>query len=491
MDSGSGCLTSQPNVGQTVTLELLQGAGRIQLYHDPDGASPADVFGQALQAPKTYYVQGIDGSAALGDVELRLRFHDGDPLCEDRVNLTMFKVDLDGDADHDAALTVEGPDDELEDTLPGIIVLCNQDDDNQDTVVDNADDILNGNDDYDDLTPITIRQIPIVEPTWTVTLILENPTNVATGIDATEVVRVFPDTAANTVALLGPGTTSYTLVDSAPTHDVDLAALGAGDVTLWVEGLEFAGEVQLRLHVEDDAGRLTCEDRIQLKVAPLILLGHQNSAERSYVSRIGSLPELDPVEVQAESAAYTTQRFRNATPAGIVDEIIGDPLNGNTDQWAQDQFQIGFQESPTKAMFVVLDSKRDGELAAFPPSLLATDFGYVRPAVPGPTNAPSSFDSFGNLEVSPPCVVGGMSHVLGRVYYGFNPNAPDPDDTQIDPELRAFLGRQSEQSVVTFNTDWLHVGHVDEFMSIVPNPSATHGWSVLLADPVLALDILK
>ncbi|UCC32014.1 MAG: hypothetical protein JSU86_06990, partial [Phycisphaerales bacterium] len=294
-----------------------------------------------------------------------------------------------------------------------------------------------------------------------------------------------PDSGTQVILGGGPtGPTVFPLPEDDPSHEVDLAALRAADVSLWVEGLEFAGEVKLEMEVNDGTGS-TCSDQIQLKVAPLILLGHLADPMRSYVSRIGESASEDPVEVVAESTAYTTQRFPGATPGGVIDEIIGDALNGNVDRWAQDEFQIGFQEAPYNGMYVVLDSKRDRELEPFPLSLLGVDFGHVQISSLGvPRN---SLDSFGNLEVSPPCVVQGTAYPLGRIYYGDG----GVGGRQIDPKLRAFLARQQVQSPVTLNSDWLLVGHVDEFMSIVPNVYATHGWTVLLADPQLALDVLE
>jgi len=129
-------------------------------------------------------------------------------------------------------------------------------------------------------------------------------------------------------------------------------------------------------------------------------------------------------------------------------------------------------------------------LEPFPHTLLGPDFAHIQiekldPSTGNPTIA-NSLDSFGNLEVSPPCTVGTNAYALGRIYYG------DGGQTgrQMDEALRIFLDRQSIQQPVTLNGDWLDVGHVDEFMSIVPNPLATNGWTVLFADPGLALAIL-
>ncbi|UCC31836.1 MAG: hypothetical protein JSU86_06075, partial [Phycisphaerales bacterium] len=320
-----------------------------------------------------------------------------------------------------------------------------------------------------------------------VTLTLQDATNVASGVNAQAVVRVFtgnsPDSGTQVILGGGPtGPTVFPLPEDDPAHDVDLAALRAADVSLWVEGLEFAGEVKLEMEVNDGTGS-TCSDQIQLKVAPLILLGHLNSARQSFVSQITTWEA-------AESAEYCTQRFPNATPPGVSDTIIADPDNGGDDPWAQDEFQIGYQESPQKAMYVVLDSKRDRGLEPFPVTLLGPDFGHIQI---NDGNRPNTRDAFGNLEVSPPCTVDDVSYPLGRIYYGYNPasSLPAPCAGPIDGQLRAFLERQALQAPVALDTDWLSVGHVDEFMSIVPNSVATHGWSVVLASPSLAVDALQ
>ncbi|UCC32036.1 MAG: hypothetical protein JSU86_07100, partial [Phycisphaerales bacterium] len=383
--------------------------------------------------------------------------------------------------------------------LPGVIVLCNNDDDNEDGVKDNtgpnAETIDNGpyGTDGDDLAQVVLRAMPTLADGASVTLTLQDATNVASGVNAQAVVRVFtghlPD--SGTQVILGGGSTGPTvfpLPEDDATHEVDLAGLRAGDVSLWVEGLEFAAEVKLEMEVNDGAGS-TCSDQIQLKVAPLILIGHLQDALQSFTSRIGGDPEIE-----AESTAYTIQRFPDAMPPGILYTIIVDPDNSGDDPWAQDEFQIGFQEAPYGAMYVVLDSKRDGQedvypftpgLKPFPLTLLGPEFGHIQ--VENGIDFPNSLDSFGNLEVSPPCVVQGTEYPLGRLYYGDG----GPGGRQMDADLRQFLSRQTVQETLTLNSDWLLVGHVDEFMSIAPNPNATHGWSVLLADPVLALDILS
>jgi|GEM_PF-1924392 len=507
LDDGAGCRGSTIvldgilcNTGtcvKTFALSAQQtgGAATLQTVTPSGGGS---IAGQACMAVSVTVEIAGDSSPGEATVELTAESQ-SDGTCDPPValscsilsTLTVYVVDLDGDGNHDGVIEPEGADDILEDILPGIITLCNVDDDDLDGVRDNeganAATIDDGAGvDGDDLAEVVLRAMPNLPQNWKVTLTLHTPANTdPAAAGAGDVVRVFSHRiqTAHTTAILGPGSTSFVLPDDQP-HDVDLAALRAGDISLWVEGLQFAAEVKLRVILEDDMGTLMCDDEIQLKVAPLLLQGHLDPPVESFVSQINV---FDP-NVTADSATYCTQRFPNATPTGVVDTIISPPENGFDDPWAQDEYQLGFQQAPYKDMRVVLDSERDRGLHPFPPTLLGVDFGHIQIGSTPPQV--STRDAFGNLEVSPPCSANGVDYPLGRIYYGFN-NSGLPECDQMDGDLRQFLTRQEVQSPVWFDTDWLFVGHVDEFMSIVPNSMATHGWTVLLADPALALDILR
>ena len=475
----------------TVELSITEGADKVTVYENPDRSSPVTLpdSWEVNELPVTLWVEGVETSLAPRDVQLKADYTSLDGSCADQVYLTVIQVDLDGDVDHDG--DIDDADDALEHQLPGVITLCNVDDDDEDGNKDNQgpeantiDDGPSAND-HEDLAPIVLRGMPDLPVNWTVSLTLHSSTNGPPAVGDDGMVRVFsalmpgPDVAV----ILGPGSTSFDLPDAA-SHGVDLTSLRAGDVELGVEGLEFAAEVMLRAELLDETLTVRSSDDIQLKVAPLILLGHLQSAERSFVSQItcyGAGPE---------STAYCNTRFPDATPAGVTDDVIPTGLNGACDRWAQDEFQIGFAEAPYKSMYVLLDSKRDGYLDAFTNAratdggLLGPDFGHVQ--IDDGTAA-NSLDSFGNLEVSPPCSSNGVGYPFGRIYYGDGGTG----GRHMDPDLRAFLERQKVQSPVTFDSDWLLVGHVDEFMSIVPDASGTYGWKVLIADSGLGVTLLQ
>ena len=285
-------------------------------------------------------------------------------MCSRQITVNVLKVDIDGDGNQDGQVDVEGGDDDLEDVLPGVITLCNLDDDDQDGNKDGlgpeAATVDDGGQtpDSDDMAPVVLRSIPTLPAGWGMRLTLHTATNVSLEppVGPADVVRIFAPPPAGSLPgtspapILGPSPQSDTLtfVEDDAAHDADLTALRSGAVNLLVEGLEFAGEVMLTAEILDTQQNVACSDDVQLKVAPLLLLHHMNGAVTSYVSRVAELPPLDPVEVSAESTAYTLQRFPAETPAGVTDLVIDgtDPMGNGDDQWARDQFQFGVTPQP-------------------------------------------------------------------------------------------------------------------------------------------------
>uniref|UniRef100_A0A8C9PLX0 Protein-arginine deiminase n=1 Tax=Spermophilus dauricus TaxID=99837 RepID=A0A8C9PLX0_SPEDA len=149
------------------------------------------------------------------------------------------------------------------------------------------------------------------------------------------------------------------------------------------------------------------------------------------------------------------------------------------DRWIQDEIEFGYIEAPHKGFPVVLDSPRDGNLKDFPvKQLLGPDFGYV-------TREPlfesvTSLDSCGNLEVSPPVVANGKEYPLGRILIGGN--LPGSGGRRMTKVVRVgdFLQAQQVQAPVELYSDWLTVGHVDEFMTFIPVPG-TKEFRLLMA----------
>uniref|UniRef100_A0A803XMD8 protein-arginine deiminase n=1 Tax=Meleagris gallopavo TaxID=9103 RepID=A0A803XMD8_MELGA len=113
------------------------------------------------------------------------------------------------------------------------------------------------------------------------------------------------------------------------------------------------------------------------------------------------------------------------------------------------------------------------------------DFGYVAQETPENT---SSLDSFGNLEVSPPVTVRSKEYPLGRILIGSS--FPRFGGRRMAKAVRNFLAAQRVQAPVELFSDWLQVGHVDEFLSFIPAPDRK-GFRLLLASPSACYQLLR
>jgi protein-arginine deiminase len=95
-----------------------------------------------------------------------------------------------------------------------------------------------------------------------------------------------------------------------------------------------------------------------------------------------------------------------------------------------------------------------------------------------------TLDSFGNTETIPPFAYNGKSYPLGRLYRGatatFYP----------DTGMRTLLESQLVQPPVYVDTSFLLVAHVDETVTFL-KAGTPRGWTVAVADPVLAKTILE
>uniref|UniRef100_A0A8D0HBS5 protein-arginine deiminase n=1 Tax=Sphenodon punctatus TaxID=8508 RepID=A0A8D0HBS5_SPHPU len=137
------------------------------------------------------------------------------------------------------------------------------------------------------------------------------------------------------------------------------------------------------------------------------------------------------------------------------------------DRWMQDEIEFGYIHAPHKGFPVVLDSPRNGGLKDFPiRQILGPDFGYV--ARESLFEIVTSLDSFGNLEVRPPVTANGKAYPLGRILIGSS--FPTSAGRRMTKVVRDFLYAQQVQSPIELYSDWLTVGHVDEFVTFVPIP---------------------
>ncbi|XP_039467994.1 protein-arginine deiminase type-2 isoform X2 [Oreochromis aureus] len=270
----------------------------------------------------------------------------------------------------------------------------------------------------------------------------------------------------------------YPLVLSSDVLSKEVPYLGGvAEMNFYVEGLrfpdkDFNGLVTINLSLLEPISDGLPEtpiftDKVVFKVAPWIMTPNT----------------LRPVEVFVCSTSDNYQFLKGmrnlVAKSGYKLNICHEYVNRG-DRWMQDEVEFGYIDSPHHRFPVVLDSPRDGDLANFPyDELLGPDFGYVtRVAL---DEHVSSLDSFGNLEVSPPVTVNGKKYPLGRIIIGvaFPTATKGRNMTKV---VQDFLWAQKVQEPIALFSDWLLVGHVDEFMTFVPAPDRK-GFRLLLASP--------
>jgi protein-arginine deiminase len=209
-------------------------------------------------------------------------------------------------------------------------------------------------------------------------------------------------------------------------------------------------------HLDAD-GELVETHEVAVRSAPLIMNHHLQPAEHLWVVDVGN-----------------NSSMINSYASALGDDFS--PVAGasvNYDVWIQDEIEFATAMTPANRADVIIDSIRDRGLDSFPNQILQPDIFKQTWGVEG---SETSFDSFGNLEATPPITVDGVEYPFGRIYFGKTPQ------WGINDVLAEFLHSQTVQAPVEIDTTWLCIGHVDEFSSFVPDPGSAKGFKVLLGD---------
>ncbi|HAE39519.1 MAG TPA: hypothetical protein DCG57_12935 [Candidatus Riflebacteria bacterium] len=146
-------------------------------------------------------------------------------------------------------------------------------------------------------------------------------------------------------------------------------------------------------------------------------------------------------------------------------------LETESDVWMQDWGEVGVVKlkSEKKPQTVVFDSNRGRDNAELPGILASFWNSYL---LKNPSTQFSGGDYGGNIEVTPDNIL-----LIGNT---------------STPELRGFLEKNGYKNrMAVLETDWLHVGHVDEYISVCPNAKAARGYTLIKANPRLALRLIK
>ena len=450
----------------TITLSSPAGGANFKLWEDGEkGAQIALPHTYALGTdtiPESIYVEGYSE----GQARLKLEYHDlsSTLVAEDEIYLTIINVDLDVDTNRDAIIdSTDETGEEAWSGLSGALGIYNNDNDDHlagDTDIDCENDVIDGVNDEDDQSPLMIHriQLPALPAGWRAVL------SVPWHFDR---LRVFNESG---LAVIGHGLTD----------EYEIPNIVSSDLTYHVEFMHYAAvahdppEFTLRLTLYDATGEVFA-DNTKIRVAPFMLKSNIDPANELFVVNLPAIPE---------SATFVADLTAIAGVIGVPLTVIDGALYGN-DRWIQDEIEFGFSVTPTHEMETVLDSPRDRGLDDYPEdSLVSANLGFYTTG-----SASNTYNSFGNLECSPPLTAGGTYYPMGRMYYGENSTT----GTGIDSDMQLFLQAQDIQSPVILNTGWLRVGHVDEMMAFIPYPGASLGdknFKLLVASPEKALEIL-
>ncbi|NXK41372.1 PADI1 deiminase, partial [Piprites chloris] len=294
-------------------------------------------------------------------------------------------------------------------------------------------------------------------------------------------VRVFhairSDSHPHYKPVLGPDKLSYVL-----DH------VGNGENTFYVEGLAFpdrgfSGVVSfsaslLEVPHKNSPGTPIFTDTVVFRVAPWIMTPNTQQPLEVFVCSI---------KQGSDSNEAFLEGLKVLLKKANCKLTICSEQDTRSDRWIQDELEFGYVEAPHKAFPVVFDSPRNRGLKDFAfKKILGPDFGYVTREPPGKNV--TSLDSFGNLDVSPPVTVRGKEYPLGRILIG-SP-LPWASGRRMSKAVRDFLYAQKVQAPLEVYSEWLTVGHVDEFLTFVP-AFDRKGFRLLLASPNACYKLFK
>ncbi|NEO32352.1 MAG: protein-arginine deiminase [Symploca sp. SIO3C6] len=423
------------------------------------------------QIPERVYLLARTFSDELRDRVLEVTFLNVNnrEITSYKLLLTVLQICLDVDANRDGIVDEDNPhkaDWKWGTDGYGAILLVNsdQDIDYSDDKQDLDDYRINGLLDFKDFSFLVIRRI--------------GPRDLPSGCElrlsvnreTSRRIRIFDELDRSSGReLIGPGRRDATIRDTEQ------------DLVLAVEGLhypdrDFDGLVKIAL-------TLSCEheqvytDQVMFRVAPWIMTPNNLAPKTVYICRL-----------EDQSNRKLIEELRKIVGQAEAQLEVVPPSSHQGDRWMQDEIEIGYTQAPGKLMYVVLDSPRNRGLDEFPEErLLGPNFGWVTRESRERAN---KLDSFGNLEVSPPVRVNGVDYPLGRIIFGGTRPEIAEDRRRMMKVVRDFLYAQQIQAPIEVFSDWLSVGHIDEFMTFVP-ASTAKGFKLILTSADQSYEILK
>ncbi|BAY20542.1 protein-arginine deiminase [Calothrix sp. NIES-2100] len=409
-------------------------------------------------------------SDRVDDRSLQITFEDdtGRQLSQVHLQLTCLRICLDVDADRDGTIEENNPhkrDWQWGINGHGAILLVNSDRDlvDADGEDDGQENYIRGMLDLKDFSFMIVRKVGFRNLPAGYELYL------SVNRETAKRIRIYDELDRYGYELIGPGITKAKIRDTDRDIILAIEALSYPDV-------DFDGIVEISLNLAKD-GETVYSDRVVFRVAPWIMTPNTLSPITVYVSRLSDGFNAEFIEELRKVVGLANAQL----------DIVPYEFHQD-DPWMQDEIEIGYTQAPGHLMHVVFDSPRDRGLIDFPKrQLLGIDFGYVTRKS---RYEVTKLDSFGNLEVSPPVTVKGVHYPFGRLIFGGTRKEIIKKPRRMLKVLRDFLYGQKIQAPLEIFSDWLSVGHIDEFMTFVPAPTPK-GFKLLLASPDKCYEVLK
>jgi protein-arginine deiminase len=387
-------------------------------------------------------------------------------------------VDIDVDADRDGL--VGDLDDPIEDIFAvsgGAVFLANVDDDDGDGTQDWRDTVVSGMEDLRDLAPVMIPPYPGLPADSTVTL----------SVSPVQHTRVFAEDATGRVVEILPFGRAEATISAA-----DVAERG---LRLFLEGahprqIGWDGRIDLSLTVARSDDGTTESDTVAMRVAPVIFPDNTRPAEILYVMPI-TIPDLGP------NMEFYRGIQANTPPEVQIYDV--DQIRYLGDRWVQDNMQTGYQVVPASdglhVLHTFLETVRptadQGLEYLVTEEILGDDHGYVYSG-----GSETSLNYGGNIEITPPFTAGGTEYSFGRTLVGGGSGGTlmgRSYEDHMTREQRFLLDAQVQGPTIELTSEWLLVGHLDEIIQFVPNPSRSNGkdFMLVISSPELALASLE
>jgi protein-arginine deiminase len=268
----------------------------------------------------------------------------------------------------------------------------------------------------------------------------------------------------------------WTFIDGNFTFDA--AALREG-LILGIDGRDtrrpggWDGRVTVSFDVQ--SSRWSSSDQVILRVAPVLTHTH-----------------LDPVQQVLAAKGNETGspwilRFTNELQKATRNSGLGEQLylfSASDDIWVQDFMEPGFASMPGPSgpisLRIMIRSPQDERVAGRQLFEYYRDTGIG--AVQQLGGARDEINSGGNIETIPPYEFDGVSWPAGRIIMG--------NHGQQQHFLTPFFKAQETQNPLLLDTDWLVIGHVDEFLQFMP-ANSPRGWVLMADDPLAGVEMLK